>query len=445
MADAVAMGSAADKEFLGHPRGLTTLFFTEMWERFSYYGMRALLMLYMVGSVLQPGLGFGVRRAAWIYSTYTMMVYLMGMPGGFIADRWLGHYRAVLVGGIIIACGHFSMAVPDIRFFYLGLCLIVIGTGLLKPNVSSLVGALYSKDDHRRDSGFSVFYMGINLGAFFSPIVCGWLGQMVNWHFGFAAAGVGMVFGLIQYVTGRKYLRTVMPQSEPTAGKLVDAVIHTKVAPLSAGDWKRMGALVMLAIFALIFWAGFEQAGSSLTLFADRATRLTIFGFKYPSSLFQSAEPLFVLILSLVFAWMWLRLGRLEPSSPAKFTLGLVFLSLSFLLIIPAARMFESTKVPVSPMWLVGLYFLQAVGELCLSPIGLSLVTKLSPPRLVGLMMGVWFVAMGMGNSVAGFVAGFLQNRSFTEVFQPVFIAITVAAVILALMIAPINKLARKD
>jgi len=429
------------KEWFGHPRGLATLFFTEMWERFSYYGMRALLTLYMVGSVQQPGLGFSVSKATQIYGLYTMSVYLSGIPGGWIADRYLGHYRAVFIGGCIIAAGHFSMAIPGLPFFFTGLGLIVIGTGLLKPNVSSMVGSLYTRDDVRRDAGFSVFYMGINLGAFISPLVCGWLGQSANWHLGFAAAGVGMVFGLIQYVAGRKYLTPVSEQSAAT--KPVDEPLPT--TGLTGTDWARIGAIAILTLFALLFWAGFEQAGSSLTLFADRATQLTVLGFEYPSSWFQSVEPVFIIIFSPVFAWIWLALARRrrEPSSPAKFALGLFFLSFSFALVIPAARAFESNGIRVSPWWLVGLYFLQMVGELCLSPVGLSMVTKLSPARLVGLMMGVWFFATAMGNYVAGWVAGFLQNRTYTEVFQAMFMNLMVATVILALLIVPIKKLMR--
>jgi POT family proton-dependent oligopeptide transporter len=435
------MSTIAGKQWFGHPRGLATLFFTEMWERFSYYGMRALLTLYMVGSVQQPGLGFSVSKATQIYGLYTMSVYLSGIPGGWIADRFLGHYRAVFIGGCIIAAGHFSMAVPGLPFFFTGLGLIVIGTGLLKPNVSSMVGSLYTRDDVRRDAGFSIFYMGINLGAFISPLVCGWLGQSANWHLGFAAAGVGMVFGLFQYVAGRKYLTPVSEQSAVT--KPVDEPLPAN--KLTGTDWARIGAIAILTLFALLFWAGFEQAGSSLTLFADRATQLMVLGFEYPSSWFQSVEPIFVILFSPVFAWIWLALAkrRREPSSPAKFTLGLFFLSFSFALVIPAARAFESNGVRVSPWWLVGLYFLQMVGELCLSPVGLSMVTKLSPARLVGLMMGVWFFATAMGNYVAGWVAGFLQNRSYTEVFQAMFMNLMVATVILAILIVPIKKLMR--
>ncbi|HEY0157701.1 MAG TPA: peptide MFS transporter [Thermoanaerobaculia bacterium] len=445
------MNAIAEKQWFGHPRGLATLFFTEMWERFSYYGMRALLMLYMVGSVSQPGLGFGERRAATIYGLYTMAVYLSGIPGGWVADRLIGHYRAVLIGGIVIAAGHFSMAIPGMPFFYLGLGLIVIGTGLLKPNVSSMVGSLYRRDDARRDAGFSMFYMGINLGAFIAPLICGWLGQQSSWHLGFAAAGFGMIVGIIQFVAGRKYL-TPVSQDEVTPNVVAATGDEApqvegppKAAPLTGSDWARIGAIGILTLFALLFWAGFEQAGSSLTLFADRATRLTILGFTFPSSWFQSVEPLFVILFSPVFALLWLRLARrnAEPSSPAKFTLGLFFLSLSFALVIPAARAFEASGGRVSPLWLIGLYFLQMVGELCLSPVGLSMVTKLAPAHLVGLMMGVWFFATAMGNYVAGWVAGFLQDRPFTDVFQAAFVNLVIATVILALLIRPIRKMMR--
>ncbi len=437
------MNVTAPGDVLGHPRGLSTLFFTEMWERFSYYGMRALLVLYMVGSVQQPGLGFSTGKATQIYGLYTMLVYLAGIPGGFIADRLIGHYRAVLYGGIIIAAGHFCMAIPGLPFFFSGLGLIVIGTGLLKPNVSTMVGSLYRRDDHRRDAGFSIFYMGINLGAFIAPLICGWLGQKYNWHFGFAAAGVGMTFGLIQYVWGRNNLTPV--SESDTAPTPVVANVQSVAAPskFTGTDWARIGAICILTLFALLFWAGFEQAGSSLTLFADRATQLTVAGFNYPSSWFQSVEPLFVILFSPIFAIIWVRLGKREPSSPLKFTLGLFFLSLSFLVIVPAARAFELAGQRVSPMWLVALYFLQMVGELCLSPVGLSMVTKLSPPKVVGLMMGVWFFATAMGNYVAGWVAGFLQDRTYSDVFQTAFLNLIIATAILAILIIPIKRLMR--
>ena len=432
---------ATEKQWFGHPRGLATCFFTEMWERFSYYGMRALLILYMVGSTQKPGLGFSTEKSAQIYGLYTMMVYLMGVPGGFIADKVLGHYRAVLIGGIIIAAGHFSMAFPSLSTFYLGLGLIIIGTGLLKPNVSTIVGTLYTRDDPRRDAGFSMFYMGINLGAFIAPLICGYLGQKINWHAGFAAAGVGMVCGLIQYVAGRKYLTPVEQRKTPATAAIETAVAPK--APFTREEWGRIAAASILTLFALIFWAGFEQAGSSLNLFADQATRLTVFRYTYPSSWFQSVEPLFVIIFSPIFAAIWLALARRrrEPSSPAKFTLGLFFLSLSFLLIVPAAKYFQQAGQRVSPMWLVGLYFLQMVGELCLSPVGLSMVTKLSPGRIVGFMMGIWFLATALGNYVAGWVAGLVGSRSFSEVFMIAFMTSAVVTLILAVLIPVIKRL----
>ncbi|HKR63416.1 MAG TPA: peptide MFS transporter [Thermoanaerobaculia bacterium] len=428
------------RQFVGHPFGLITLFFTEMWERFSYYGMRALLILYMVGSTQKPGLGFSTEKSAQIYGLYTMLVYLMGIPGGFLADRWLGHRRAVFIGGCIIAAGHFSMAFPSIATFYLGLLLIILGTGLLKPNVSTIVGTLYTRDDPRRDAAFSIFYMGINLGAFISPLICGYLGQKINWHAGFAAAGFGMVLGLIQYAAGQKYLEPVSDAKEskyePTAPEPVQSG-----AAFTSQDWSRIAAASILTLFALIFWAGFEQAGSSLNLFADRATRLTVLGFNYPSSWFQSVEPLFVITLSPVFAVLWIKLGNRNPSSPAKFTLGLFFLALSFLLVVPAAKYFEAHNERVSPWWLVGLYLLQCIGELCLSPVGLSMVTKLSPARIVGFMMGVWFFATAMGNYVAGWVAGFLENRPFSEVFMIAVVTSAAATLVLAVLIPAIKKM----
>ena len=417
--------------WLGHPRGLATLFFTEMWERFSFAGMRSLLLLYMVGSVQQPGLGFGERRAATIYGLYTMAVFVSGIPGGWIADRWLGAYRSVLAGGVIIAIGHFTMAIPGgLPFFYAGLVFIVIGTGLLKPNVSTMVGSLYSAEDTRRDAGFSIFYMGINTGSFLAPLVCGWLGQKISWHLGFAAAGVGMLLGLAQYVAGRRHLVTAPPPTHVAAG----SADESRVA-------QRLSAIAILTLFAILFWAAFEQAGTSLTLFADRATRLTVLGFEYPSSWFQSANPLFIILFSPAFAWLWLRLGRYEPTSVTKFTIGLALHGVAFAIILPAAFAHERTGLRVSPAWLLALYLVQAFGELCLSPVGLSLVTKLSPARLAGVMMGVWFFATGMGNYLAGYLAGFLEERTYSDIFTVVIVSMSACAFVLALIARPIRRL----
>jgi POT family proton-dependent oligopeptide transporter len=438
--ETVLESDAAPRTWFGHPRGLATLFFTEMWERFSYYGMRALLLLYMLAPRGKGGLGFGTERGASIYGWYTFGVYAASIPGGFIADRLLGLYNAVLVGGIIIAAGHFCLAVPSEPFFFVGLWLIVIGTGLLKPNVSSIVGTLYDRTDARRDAGFSIFYMGINIGAFISPLICGYLGQEVNWHWGFGAAGIGMTFGLVQYVLGRKHLAPAMKRH---VKEEVDEIIHERdeKAAFTSDEWKKISVIAILFIFSVLFWSAFEQAGSSLNLFADRLTRLDIFGFTFPSSWFQSVQPLFVIAFSPVFAFLWLRLGRRDPSSPAKFSFGLLFVGLGFLLLVPAAIVAAAHQVRVSPMWLVGVYFLHTVGELCLSPVGLSTVTKLAPPRIVGLMMGVWFLSMAFGNKLGGYIAGFFDSFPLPQLFGMVAATTIVAAVILVLLVKPIRRL----
>src|SRR6266581_3126649 len=343
----------------GHPRGLSTLFFTELWERFSYYGMRSLLMLFMVAPAAAGGLGMPAERAAAIYGLYTGSVYFTAIPGGWIADRLLGLRRAVLVGGILIALGHYCLAVHAMPTFFAGLTLIVLRTGLLKPNISSIVGQLYRADDPRRDAGFSIFYMGINLGALISPLVCGYLGQKVGWHWGFGAAGVGMTLGLTQYVLGGSRLgQAGLPAERPAgAGALwaklaltlvgVGLLLYVvwpyrdwvmlggtgvlfawllKTGGATAVERKRIGAIIVLFVFAMLFWIGFEQAGSSLTLFADQLTNNSLFGWEFPSSWYQSVEPVFVVTLAPVFAWLWLRLGRHQPSSPAKFAYALLLL-----------------------------------------------------------------------------------------------------------------------
>ena len=439
----------------GHPRGLTNLFFTELWERFGYYGMRALLTLFMVAPIAAGGLGFETRTAGVIYGTYTMSVYMLSIPRGYIADNFLGARAAVLWGGIIIAAGYFSLAVHSEFFFYTGLVLVACGTGLLKPNISSMVGSLYSREDDRRDSGFSIFYMGINIGAFLAPLITGWLAQSDafkamltewgmdparSWHWGFAAAGVGMTIGLVVYLVQWQRLASVGNPPAPDAprpwGKLIAVLLGAGaffalvrlsdsdpafawiqygyvVLPILAIIWfgsrndpslKRFAAIFVFSLAAIIFWAIFEQAGSTIALFGDQLTRLELFGFTFPSAWFQSINSVWVISLSPIFAWLWVRLGDKQPSSPMKFAIGLLFLGLSFLLMVPAAQLTAEGKV--SPMWIVGLFFLQTVGELCLSPVGLSTLTKLAPANLVGLVMGIWFLAAALGNKVAGLLAG---------------------------------------
>jgi len=310
-------GSVVDRGFFGHPRGLSTLFFTEMWERFSYYGMRALLLLYMTAPLSAGGLGFDAAQGGAIYGLYTSMVYMATLPGGWIADRLIGPRRAVLYGGLFIAAGHFSMASAAMSMFYLGLFLIVIGTGLLKGNVSVIVGKLYSAADNRRDAGFSIFYMGINLGAFIAPLVCGYLGQRVNWHLGFAAAGIGMTLGLVQYLAHRKRLEHVgLKPLRGEAKKGSEAQV-----PLTPEEIKRVVVIFVLFVFSTIFWMAFEQAGSSLNLFALDLTRNSVFGIEFPSSWFQSVNGLLIIAFAPVFSFLWLRLKNRQPSSPTKFAM----------------------------------------------------------------------------------------------------------------------------
>jgi len=426
-------------KWFGHPRGLATLFFTEMWERFSYYGMRALLILYMTALATNGGLGFTTEKAAGIYGWYTFLVYAVGIPGGFIADRWLGHYRAVFIGGAIIALGHFTLAISGLSAFYAGLAIIIFGTGLLKPNISTMVGLLYAPGDTRRDGGFSIYYMGINLGAAAAPIVCGYLGQKVGWHWGFAAAGVGMVLGLVQLFFGRRHL----PSNERLAsGGTANTTPHPGVPgarQLTATEWKRLGVIAALFLFAVLFWAAYEQAGSSLNLFADRYTRLSWFGREFPSSWFQSLNAVFVLVFAPVFSWLWVALASREPSSPAKFVWGLVLVGIGFLLLVPAAGFAQSGEgIRVSPMWLVGAYLLHTLGELCLSPVGLSMVTKLAPMRLVGSIMGFWFLTNAFGNKLGGTIAGYFDRLPLPQLFGAVAGVAIVSGLILLFLVKPI-------
>ncbi len=432
-----------EQRFFGHPRGLATLFFTEMWERFSYYGMRAFLILYMVHA-----LGFDDQHAGRVYGNYTAGVWAAAILGGILADSWLGQYRSVLIGGIIIAVGHFTLAFHPLPFFYTGLSFIVVGTGLLKPNVSGLVGALYEPGDARRDAGFSIFYMGINLGATIGPFIAGGLAQKVDWHLGFACAGVGMSLGLLQYVLGRRHLQ---PALERLARRPTAVATATGAAPPGGGggflgftraEWKRIAAMGVFFVFAAIFWGAYEQAGSSLNLFGDRYTTLRILGFNFPSSWYVSVQAIFVIVLAPVFAWLWIRLGNYEPTTPTKFAFGLFFVGLSFLfLLIPAAAIQGTPGLRVSPFWLVGCYFIQELGELSISPVGLSVFTKLAPVKIVGMMLGLWFLADSVGNKVAGYAAGFISSAPLSQLFGVVSAVCIGASLIAFAIVKPVKRL----
>jgi proton-dependent oligopeptide transporter, POT family len=481
-----ATASPASKQWFGHPRGLSTLFFTEMWERFSYYGMRSLLILFLVASVQNGGFGLTDQKAAAIYGLYTAGVYLMSLPGGWIADRLLGQRGAVFLGGCIIAAGHFSMAIPTVWSFYLGLCLIVCGTGLLKPNASAMVGDLYPEGGARRDSGFSFFYMGINSGAFIGPLICGPLGERVNWHLGFGAAGIGMVCGLIQYRYGQKYLGTAgllrpesaVPETRARAGRqlmvglavvaavLVAVLFFGKLSPESAArgtgivivssivlyfaamllwgglttpEKKRTIVIFVFFLASSLFWAGYEQAGSSLNLFASRLTDRFIGSWEMPASTLQAVPALCVILLSPVFSWVWLRLQDRGPSMPAKLGLGLVILAFGFFVMVVASQKTHGGADKVTAWWLVTTYFLHTVGELCLSPVGLSSVTKLAPRRLVGQMMGTFFMGNALGNLIAGLTAGSFSTMPLPELFGTVA-KVTGAGGVILLIFSPLLR-----
>jgi POT family proton-dependent oligopeptide transporter len=499
-----------DTRFFGHPRGLSTLFFTEMWERFSYYGMRAILILFMTAPIAAGGLEFDVAKAGVIYGTYTALVYMLSLPGGWIADRFLGQRRATLYGGVVIMMGHISLAVPSLVSFYLGLMLVTIGTGLLKPNVSTMVGQLYGDEDARRDAGFSIFYMGINTGAFLAPLVCGWLAQSQefkgilssvgfapesSWHWGFAMAAVGMFLGLVQYMAGWKHLgsagidpvRPESPEAQVRQKRMLQSGLATvaglaallvvlaasgmvrisaegvgkafgvvlllitlvfflwmfTIAKWSPEERKRLYVVLVLFLGAAVFWSVFEQQGSTLNLFAERDTDTTIFGYRFPASWFQSLNSLFIITLAPAFAWLWLRLGSRNPSELVKFTIGLALVGLGFLVLIEAARLAE-TGVRVSPWWLVATYFLHTAGELCLSPVGMSAVTKLAPARIAGLTMGVWFLALSVGNYLGGRVAALYEGFSLPQLFGAVAVYALAAALLLGILIRPIQRMLRR-
>lgn len=495
---------SADRSFFGHPRGLSTLFFTEMWERFSFYGLRPLLVLFMKAAITSGGFGIPAEQAGAIVGIYAASVYLASLPGGWIADRLLGLRRAIMTGAVLIACGHISIGFSSLihvrATFFIGLVLIVLGTGLLKPNISAIVGDLYPEGGARRDAGFSIFYMGINSGAVLGQLFTGLLGEKVGWHFGFGAAGVGMLIGLAWFaLRSKKTLGNLGEEPtrhpDPSIQRRREAVIKISLAiglgvlgivialaafgiihinPQVVGEYflyvlvgvaviyfvylfvagglvgdekKRVIVIFVLFIFASIFWAGFEQAPTSLNLFASDFTRRTVFGWEVPAIWFQNINSIFIVLLAPFFAALWLRLGKAgRPlSSPFRFALGLLFAAIGFAVMIPAANFLVSTNglVKVSALWLIVSYIFQTFGELCLSPVGLSSMTKLSPRRYVGQMMGVWFLASSLGNLIAGLVGGHVNPENLAQT-PIVFVGTAVALLIAAIILFAITPFVRK-
>ena len=409
----------------------------EMWERFSYYGMRALLTLYMVKYLL-----FSAEKAGGVYGTYTGLVYLTPLIGGYIADRYLGAKKCILIGALLMMVGHFVMAIPDIPFFYTALGFLIIGNGFFKPNISTLVGKLYDDGDGRRDAGFTIFYMGINVGAFLAPLVCGTLGEKIGFHYGFAAAGIGMLIGALLYLWGQKRFCGHI-EAEPVkrdTGKECELRNH----PLTKREKHRVMTIFILMFFSIFFWMSFEQAGSSLTLFADRSIDRVIpfLNWEFPVSYFQSVNPLLIILLAPLFSRMWIELSSRgkNPSVPVKFASGLFLVSIGFILMIIAAFVSESAG-KVSFLWLLGVYLFHTLGELCISPVGLSVVTKLAPVKFASLLMGTWFLASFFANFSAGLFAGKYDSLSTPEFFMiPMLITATAGAV--ALFFAkPIKKM----
>ena len=463
--------TADDTWFFGHPKGMVTLFFTEMWERMSYYGMRALLVLYMTGAMtgFNPGLGWSQIDAQAIYGIYVGMVYFMVIPGGWLADNVLGHQKAVLIGAIIIALGHFTLALPLTETFFLGLILVVLGTGLLKGNISTIVGQLYKDGDSRVQAGYTIFYMSINIGSTLGFLICSYLGEKIGWHWGFGAAGVGMFFGVLQYINFKHLLGDAgkspnsMPQaqrdsyikwSKITAGLMVITIVLGLLgfinfdprafaenfavflglvalayfvylfffAGLTEQEKKNLMLLVVLFIGAAAFWSGFDQSAGSLNIFARDYTDLSVSGYIIPIGWLQFANPIFVVIFAPIFAGIWMHLGRmnLDPSLPVKFAIGLFFMAISFVVMLYAVQLAMQIEGPVGMQWLILTYLLQTWGELALSPIGLSAFSTYAPKRYVGQMFGLWFLASSIGGVLAGLLGGEALGEGL-ESISPVF------------------------
>ena len=477
--------------FKEHPKGLYTLFFTEMWERMSYYGMRGILVLFMTATILEGGLEIDAVSASAIYGIYSACVYLVALIGGWLADRHIGQQKAILYGGIVIMLGHFLLAFTNLQTFYLGLIFVVLGTGLLKPNISAIVGGLYEDDIEKKQSGFTIFYMSINIGSVLGFFICGYLGENVGWHYGFAAAGVGMALGLIQFLLTRKNLGSIGSAPSvilnkdtkvkelkifnflmisffiviflglfgfikfdpiPVANMLTVFILLIAVSyflylftlgKLNIEERKKIILIMVLFFGAAFFWSGFDQAGSSFNIFAKEYTDRLVFGWEYPASWLQVLNPILVVILSPFMAYIWFFLGKrmLDPALPFKFGLGLIFMAIGFLFIASGASI-AIQEGSAGAKWLLLTYLFHTIGELTLSPIGLAAISNLSPKRFVGQMMGIWFLASSLGAIIAGLLSGqatYDGLDSMPDLFNKIAILSSVIGLLLILISKPLN------
>lgn len=444
---------------LKHPPGLYLLFLTEMWERFSYYGLRSLLILYLTTMYAMGGLGFDVSTGAMIYGMYTGFTYFTPIIGGYLADRYLGQKLAIIIGGATLAVGNIILfAVSGRVGLFIGLTALIIGNGFFKPNISTVVGQLYEPDDKRKDSAFTIFYMGINIGSLLAPIICGLLaenifatklnGEIIQYGFkyGFLASAIGMVIGQIIFVVfAPKYLGHL--KKKPLDLKVKQSSEKVEKKPLTSQEKKRTLAILILAVFVVFFWAGFEQAGSSLTMFADKLTNRHIFGTTVPVTFFQSINPIFVLILSPIFAKIWITLANRKKGDmkiPTKMALGMITLGIGFIVMVCATMSIGGSENPVmkaSMWWLVITYFFNTVGELCLSPIGLSMVSKIAPVKLASLLMGAWLASSGVASILGGFIASNLESFGATEIFAVIAAVSIVLGIVLLFLSGKISKM----
>jgi len=427
-------------QIFGHPVGLYVLFFTEMWERFSYYGMRAILILYITAKTMDanPGMGWSNSEALKLYGLYTMLVYVASIPGGLIADKMIGQRKAVLWGGLILVAGHCVLAITQDWAFYTGLGLIIAGVGMLKPNISTMVGGLYKPGDERRDKGFTIFYIGINIGAFLSSIIVGYVGQKIGWHYGFGLAGIGMALGMAVYLWGQKYLKGVGEY----LGEKDNPDNEAMNRPLTKIEKDRMLVMFLSFILIIVFWGAFEQAGGLMNLYANEKTDLSLLGWEVPSSWFQSVNAFFIITLGTAVAGFWYnwKLKGREGSSLFKMAIGIIIMGVGFLFMRFAAQEFEATGSS-GMYWLVLAYLFHTIGELCASPVALSFITKLAPVKYASFMMGAYFAATGFGNYLAAWVGGFAEGAGEKTVFTGIFVFTIIVGIIVLLLLKPLKRL----